>query len=336
MEPAGVLLRPMTMTPRDIAPPTVLSDWLAAGDRTAELLADSVGVDRPWWSEHLADHRLPGVLCGETTISRTDLFGLADAAVTSPDDAINLLWNTVAFCHGRRPGENKRRMVAVATDRTRIGGLLQEAAQASREDPAAAFELLKPERGGNTIDRLGPTGFTWFLYFAGGGAPDHPSQVLDSKIARTIRRAGWKRFPVSAWTADDYAGFAELVTQWRVGTGADRNDVVVRGLFSVSPPADADYPWQTWHRETWTNDDWVNGPLSADDLRQIYHWMALIADAYPMSTASSDFARIGRIIKRVLGDDLGAPRLREPGAAPSEEPYSRYYDSPGGRYRSAG
>ncbi|MGC4961845.1 hypothetical protein ACPXCG_07320 [Gordonia sp. DT218] len=312
------------MSPRDLAPPTILIDWLAAGDRTTELLDDTVGVDRPWWAEQLAEHGLPGVLCGET-ISRTGLFGLADAALASPDDAINLLWNTIAFCHGRRPGENKRRMVAVATDRRRIGGLLQEAAQASREDPATAFELLKPERGGNTIERLGPTGFTWFLYFAGGGAPDHPSQVLDSKIARTIRRAGWKRFPVSAWTADDYVGFGEVVARWRTESGAARNDVIVRGLYSVSPPADADYPWQTWERETWKSDNWVNGPLSTDDLRQIYHWLALIADVYPMSTAAADFARIGPTISRALDGDLGpTPRLRPPGESSYDDPFLLY------------
>lgn len=330
MEPVGGRLRPMNMTPKDLEPPTVLTEWLAAGDRTAEVLADSVVVDRPWWSDQLGEHGLPGELIGDT-ISRTQLFGLAEAALSSPDDAINLLWNTIAFCHGRRWNENKRRMVAVKTDRRRIGELLQEAAQASREDPAVAFDLLKPDRGSQEIDRLGPTGFTWFLYFAGAGAPEHPSQVLDGKIARTVRRAGWKRFSTSNWNAQDYAAYAELVSRWRVDCGADRNDVIVRGLYSVSPPADADYPWQTWQRETWTSDNWVNGPLSADDLRQIHHWMALIADAYPMSTAAADFARIGPIISKAVGGDLGAtPRVRPArGRYPDEESYA--YDT---RYRA--
>ncbi|MYR08703.1 hypothetical protein GTV32_21380 [Gordonia sp. SID5947] len=312
------------MIPHELAAPPVLIEWLAAADRTAELLADTVTVGRAWWSAHLAERGLPEIRFGDT-ICRTELFGMAAAAMSTPDDAITLLWHTMAFCQGRRPGDTKRRIAAVAADRDRIGGLLHEAAQASREDPAKAFELLKPDRGGNVIERLGPTGFTWFLYFAGGGDPRHPSQVLEGKAARTVRRAGWKRFPVSTWTSDDYAQYVEVVDRWRVESGADRNDVIVRGLVSVSPSVDADYPWQAWQRETWNDDDWVNGPLSSDDLRQIYHWLALIADVYPLSSAAADFARIGPTISRALGGDIVcAPRLRSPGEQAYDDPFLLY------------
>ncbi|MFW0783952.1 hypothetical protein AAFP35_05475 [Gordonia sp. CPCC 206044] len=303
-------MRPKTMNPTDIAIPRVLSDWLAAGDRTAELCADAVDVDRRWWTAALSDRGFPDVLDVDT-ISRSELFRLGAEATRSSEGAIALLWNTIAFCQGRRTADTKRRIGAVADDRERIGRLLQQAALQSRDDPAAAFALLKPDRGGTAIDRMGPAGFTWFLYFAGAGDPHHRSQVLDGTVARTLRRAGWRALRRTSWVAEEYAQYSELVSRWRTEAGIERNDVIVRGLYSVAPSADVDYPWQAWERETWRSDDWVTGPLSADDLRSTYHWLALVADAYPMSTAAHDFSRIGPKIERVLGSRLGeGPRLR--------------------------
>src|SRR5690606_31121329 len=44
-----------TMNPTQLSAPEDLSDWLAAGDRAAELSAESVAVDAQWWSEALAE-----------------------------------------------------------------------------------------------------------------------------------------------------------------------------------------------------------------------------------------------------------------------------------------
>lgn len=311
----------------DLAPPANLRNWLAAADRTPQLLDDSVDVDSGWWCSELATHGFPNTVTADT-VSRADLFELGAAAAESAEGAIALLWNSIAFCQGRRTGEGRRRITAVGADRERIGSLLQQAAKASRDDPARAFALLKPERGGTTVERLGPSGFTWFLYFAGAGNPTHPCPVLDAEVARTLRRSGWDGLHKTTWSAAEYASYSRLVDRWRRECGVERNDVIVRGLIAVAPAPDADYPWQAWQRQTETNDDWVNGPLSRADLGQIYHWLALVADAYPSSTAAQDFSKIGGKIKSVLGAELDTGlRLRE------SVPHTPYDDGYPARYR---
>ncbi|MFW0795517.1 hypothetical protein AAFP30_17030 [Gordonia sp. CPCC 205515] len=296
------------MKPLTIPVPTALSIWLAAGDRAAEIFDDAVSIDRDWWHTEFAVHDFPDVMHGDT-ISRRGLFDLGAVSVHSPDDAIALLWNTIAFCQGRRHSDTKQRIAAVAADRVYLGELLQRAAQASREDPAEAFTLLKPD-GRNAIDRLASSGFTWFLYFAGGGDAHHPSPVLETRAVRSLRRAGWRDLRQSNWTAADYATYAQVVQRWRAESGAERNDVIVQGLFAVAPPASSDYPWQSWSRTT-QETEWANGPLAADDLRQVYHWLALLSDMYPHSSAAHDFSTIGRKITETLDGDLGTGlRLR--------------------------
>ncbi len=125
------------MNPSQLAVPDDLIDWLADGDRAAELLTDSVLVDQQWWIDHLAEFDMPNTLHG-SKIGREDLFALgAVAGESPPDDAIALLWNVVAFCLGRQNADGKKRIAAVAADRKRLGRLLQEAALASRDDPPA-------------------------------------------------------------------------------------------------------------------------------------------------------------------------------------------------------
>ncbi len=294
--------------PGTLALPPVLAEWLAAGDRAAELHNDTVEVDQMWWSAALGAHRFMNTVAAEN-LRITDVFAIGARAADSPESALALLWNSVAFCHGRGNATNKRRIAAVADDRHRIGALLQEAAALSVSDPGRAFELLKPERGSATIDGLGAAGFTWFLYFAGGGEPTHPSQVLDVKVARSLRLAGWQKLRQNSWTATEYVAYLALVDRWRKESGLERTDLVVRGLTAVTPSSDVNYPWQAWDRTT-RRDEWVNGPFNADELRQIYHWLALIADAFPWSTASSDFEDIGRKIRAMHNVDVsGGPRL---------------------------
>lgn len=147
------------MNPSQLAVPDDLIDWLADGDRAAELLTDSVLVDQQWWIDHLAEFDMPNTLHG-SKIGREDLFALgAVAGESPPDDAIALLWNVVAFCLGRQNADGKKRIAAVAADRKRLGRLLQEAALASRDDPpGAAYAMLRPDKGGNTIEKLGRPG----------------------------------------------------------------------------------------------------------------------------------------------------------------------------------
>lgn len=292
------------MNPSQLALPDDLTDWLAEGDRTAELLSDSVLVDQQWWTDTLAEFELPNTLHG-SRIDRQELFALGAVAGESPEDAIALLWNVVAFCLGRQNSDGKKRIAAVAADRKRLGRLLQEAALASRDDPGAAYAMLRPDKGGNTIDRLGPGGFTWFLYFAGAGDPKHPSPVLEAKVGRSLRRAGWKGLRDGVWTAADYVAYSRIVDRWRTEAGVDRNDVIVRGLFAISPPTGWDHPWQAWERQTWEKANWVRGPLSTDDLRVVHRWLCTLSALAPRSAeAQHEFRDLGRKISQALNGEV--------------------------------
>jgi hypothetical protein len=308
------------MTHTTLPAPADLTAWLAEADRTAQLLADKVYIDRHWWTAELVERNFPDVICGDW-VGREDLFRLGAAAVNSPDDAIALLWNTIAFCVGRKTTDTKKRITAVSVDRQRLGALLQTAAIRGREDPAAAYEMLRPSQGGNKIDRFGPAGFTWYLYFAGAGEVTHPSQPIEAPIARALKRAGWDDLHATIWTPQEYADYCALVGRWRVESGADRNDVIVRGLVSTAPPTGWDHPWQNFERDSWPRDGWVPGPLNSAELRRIFHWLGMFATLYPMSPVAQDFSRLGRKISTSLHGDVGAP------------PYPRGDDEGPARYR---
>lgn len=78
--------------------------------------------------------------------------------------------------------------------------LLRDAARLSTTDPRSAFLLLKP--WGNAIGSLGPNFFTKFLYFAGGGAVDHPCLIVDNRVLGSLHRE--TRRPVFAPKSTNY------------------------------------------------------------------------------------------------------------------------------------
>lgn len=67
-----------------------------------------------------------------------------------------------------------------------MGLLLRDAARQSITDPRAAFLLLQPRA--NALKSLGPNFFTKFLYFAGGGALDHPCLIVDKRVLTSLHR----------------------------------------------------------------------------------------------------------------------------------------------------
>jgi hypothetical protein len=92
---------------------------------------------------------------------------------------------------------NRRRLAAVAADTSRVADVLHRAATATGSRPGVAYALLYPDDRRAAIPYFGPAFLTKYLYFAGGGAPDHPTVILDSRIAARLRNeAGWFR-----WTA---------------------------------------------------------------------------------------------------------------------------------------
>lgn len=80
-------------------------------------------------------------------------------------------------------------------------------------DPRAAFELLRPGRA-NTISELGPGFFTKYLYFAGGGNPDHPCAIVDSVVRATLHEHTGSFAPWSQYPADEYARALEVLRAW--------------------------------------------------------------------------------------------------------------------------
>ncbi|MEU8636201.1 hypothetical protein AB0C38_28895 [Amycolatopsis sp. NPDC048633] len=58
-------------------------------------------------------------------------------------------------------------------------------------DPVRAVTLLRPGRH-NRFRSFGPSFFTKFLYFAGGGAPEHRYLIPDRVVATALRdHCGW-------------------------------------------------------------------------------------------------------------------------------------------------
>jgi hypothetical protein len=50
---------------------------------------------------------------------------------------------------------------------------------------------------------------------AGGGGPDHPSLILDARVATSLHQAGWASLPTSGgWHASAYGRYTELMARW--------------------------------------------------------------------------------------------------------------------------
>lgn len=212
-------------------PKQALSD-LSVVDDHAWIHDHAISVGRPWWTRTLAAHGLDDTLTGET-IRRTDIFTLADAAGDDPAAALTLLWNALAWGSGDKRRNNKARIAAVAADPVRAAALLQHAATLSRTDPQAAYDLLYP-RNRTAISDLGPAFFTKYLYFAGGGAPEHPCAILDENVAVALQKTcGWTSLPLKGWLATAYQRYAVLLGMWADQHHLRRRDSIERWLFEA-------------------------------------------------------------------------------------------------------
>ncbi|MGW4018268.1 8-oxoguanine DNA glycosylase OGG fold protein [Rhodococcus ruber] len=164
--------------------------WLstAGADRRHAVLEQAIPVDLQWWDDSAATFGVPGgplqregVGVGRVALSRGQVF--AAAADLSEPAVWRLLWLSMAWGTGSRRRQVHRRMRAAAADPDRCTEALRAAAELSRTDPEKAYALLYP--GNRTlIPFLGPAFFTKFLYFAGSGAPAHPSLILDTRVTR--------------------------------------------------------------------------------------------------------------------------------------------------------
>ncbi|REE02278.1 hypothetical protein [Citricoccus muralis] len=189
------------------------SAW--AADRIPTLIGGS-RLNTDWWARKLGD--LPGgpVLNDDGThckgrISRGGIFTLAEDAVqdTTGEAALRLLWHALHWGTGDSNRGNRKRIASIAADPPRFGRLLHDA--------AAAFTFLKPGRT-NAIKDLGPGFFTKFLFFAGGGHPDHPCLIADRRVQRTLHRETGKQHrrvaPNFLYGVNSYTSAVAVMRQW--------------------------------------------------------------------------------------------------------------------------
>lgn len=187
-------------------------------------------VNRSWWQKRLQDTPFADELfeAPDDRLTRAQLFALGERASESPQDARRLLWATLAWGTGRRHRNNRARINAVVKGGNEVSEVLRHAAEVGRTDPAAAYQLLRPRR--NAIKHLGPPFFTKYLYFAGGGGEGHPCLILDSLVAKSLRReCGWTELSGwYSWPASQYAAYCELLTCWAKELNADPSGELVR------------------------------------------------------------------------------------------------------------
>ncbi|RPF29009.1 hypothetical protein [Georgenia muralis] len=213
-----------TDAPATTTPPTLYA-WLAGSTREDAITEHQVTVNLDWWNERTED--LPGggqlvgadgASDGKAVVTRGQIFGLADDAVADATghEALRLLWYALAWGSGPRAGRRSTaiRSIRQHPDHARV---LHEAAVVARTDPAAAFRLLRP-RHRNTITGLGPNFFTKFLYFAGGGRPEHPSVIVDQFVRASAHehtgRQDARLAHRSQYSVDAYVATLDVLTGW--------------------------------------------------------------------------------------------------------------------------
>ncbi len=185
----------------------------------------SAFVDPSWWKQRISAADLPGAVLmtgprsdtdARPVITRSQVFEVArrvSAGDDSDEAVLSLLWHSLAWGSGLRYRQNERRINAMRSDGA--VKLLRSAAAESITDAAAAYSMLI-RRGGGVIGGLGPSFFTKFLYFAGGGSLDHPCLILDANVARALHDCGWASLPRgwANWYTDTYVSYCELLQRW--------------------------------------------------------------------------------------------------------------------------
>ncbi len=240
------------MAPTDLStvePPQTCLTWVKSANPREVILDHAITVNLTWWNDALHERDLPGgpvigrhsagqrIDQGRAVITRGDLFGLAAASSGSPTDTLALLWHTLAWGGaGGKVRQVLNRMDSVARDRSAAALALRTAAQSSHRDPESAYDTLYPRGTPPAIAHLGPAFFTKYLYFAGaGGAPDHPSLILDSRVASALVDIGWTSLhPEGGWPAETYQRYCSLLARWAQETGNLRPDLFERWLFDSS------------------------------------------------------------------------------------------------------
>ncbi len=196
--------------------------------RQAAVDEHTVRIRAQWWREAVTSRGLPGMSPVVPTLTRAQVW-------TTTEDVFTLLWRALAWGSGSHLRQNSRRLDGIAADVPWAEKVLTAAAEASRHDPAGAYAVLRPGRR-NALLSLGPSFFTKFLYFAGGGAPEHPCLILDRVVASALRdHCGWTSLHrTGPWPAHTYQRYCDLLARW----AQDHHrapDEIERTLFTRGP-----------------------------------------------------------------------------------------------------
>jgi hypothetical protein len=209
----------------ELSPP----DWAVPSlPRRTAVEQHRIAVPWQWWREAITRRELPGTPPTTESLTRADVWAPAE-------DVFTLLWRTLAWGSGYSLRLNHKRLDSVAADVAGAEALLTEAAAESRHDPERAYALFRPD-GRTRIRDLGPSFFTKFLYFAGGGAPGHPCLILDRVVATALReRCGWESLHrAGPWPPETYRRYCDLLARWAKDHGRAADELEL-ALFAGGP-----------------------------------------------------------------------------------------------------
>jgi hypothetical protein len=203
-------------------PPSALSEWLAQKPRSEAIDDHGFLLKVGRWNERVAG-ALGTPLVGEDggtelgRISRGGLFRLANSAKEDETGvaALHLFWQSLAWGTGNSHRNTPGRVASVTTDEAYAARLLRDAARLSTTDPRAAFLKLQPSQP--ALKSWGPNFFTKFLYFAGGGAVDHPSLIVDARVLAALSEATGEPLFKSRntnYSVSTYLAACELMRSW--------------------------------------------------------------------------------------------------------------------------
>lgn len=199
-----------------------LTDWIDSHPRSEAIDEHGFLLKIGRWNERLVGLRgtpLVGEDGGKELglITRGGLFRLASAA--REDDtgtaALHLFWQSLAWGTGNSHRNTPSRIASVGADEMRAARLLRDAARLASKDPEAAFLKLQPNRP--ALKSWGPNFFTKFLYFAGGGAIDHPSLIVDARVIATLSETTERSLFRSRYTnysVGTYLAACETMRTW--------------------------------------------------------------------------------------------------------------------------
>lgn len=226
--------------PADLAPP----DWMLATLRKTDRAGyierhgfDHARLKPGWWQERGITIDLPSSLNGKRTLTRGDLFQMADH-VSDDDSLLAFLWHVLAWGSGTSRRNNDLRIESCKRHVPLLIGAF-DAARSS--DPRTAYGTLV-RRGGAQIPQFGPAFFSKFLYFASENSAPR-CLILDARVARSLWLLGWNMAPTYRgrsfsynWYTDTYVSYCNLLESWAAASGQEITaDMFERALFVGRP-----------------------------------------------------------------------------------------------------